>query len=169
MHAGAPMGRGSLRYAPCMAISRCAHVVWRFLGPLRQTRALGMTPLRPRAPCAIERQVKSFFVRRYPMADERHSGITMHKLSFGGGLMGLLFATGCVLIFLLGFPALWYFVAFAFALGLGVALFLRSASDRLSQRNKPMSLFAASDQRIDTPARRKRRIRWHRLPRVATA
>jgi len=25
-------------------ISRCAHVVWRFLGPLRQTRALGMTP-----------------------------------------------------------------------------------------------------------------------------
>jgi len=125
--------------------------------------------LRPRAPCAIERQVKSFFVRRYPMADERHSGITMHKLSFGGGLMGLLFATGCVLIFLLGFPALWYFVAFAFALGLGVALFLRSASDRLSQRNKPMSLFAASDQRIDTPARRKRRIRWHRLPRVATA
>lgn len=102
------------------------------------------------------------------MTEKRHPGITMHKLSFGGGLMGLLFAAGCALIFLLGFPTLWYFVAFAFALGIGIALFLRSASDRLSQRNKPMSLLASSEQKTATPAR-KHRIRWHRVPRVATA
>jgi len=93
----------------------------------------------------------------------------MHKLSFGGGLEGLTFVIGTVLIFVFGLPALWYFVAFALALGIGIALFLRTASDRLSQRNKPMSLFAASDQKIDVPARRRHRIRWHRVPRVATA
>jgi len=103
------------------------------------------------------------------MAEKRHPGITMHKLSFGGGLEGLTFVIGTVLIFVFGLPALWYFVAFAVALGLGVALFLRSASDRLSRRNKPMSLFSASDQKINAPVRRTRRIRWHRLPRVATA
>jgi len=47
------------------------------------------------------------------MAEKRHPGITMHKLSFGGGLMGLVFAVGSALIFVLGFPTLWYFVALA--------------------------------------------------------
>ena len=103
------------------------------------------------------------------MAEKRHPGITMHKLSFGGGLEGLTFVIGTVLIFVFGLPALWYFVAFAIALGLGVALFLRRASDRLSQRNKPMSLFAESDHKINTPVQRPRRVRWHRVPRVATA
>jgi hypothetical protein len=93
----------------------------------------------------------------------------MHKLSFGGGLEGLTFVIGSVLIFVFGLPALWYFVAFAVALGIGVAVFLQSSSDRLSQRNKPMSLFAASDQKIASATKRKRRVRWHRLPRVATA
>jgi hypothetical protein len=103
------------------------------------------------------------------MAEKRHPGISMHKLSFGGGLMGLLFAAGSALIFIFGLPALWYFVAFALALGLGIALFLRKASDRLSQRNKPMSLFAVSEQKTAVPERPKRRLRWHRLPRVAAA
>jgi hypothetical protein len=103
------------------------------------------------------------------MAEKRHPGITMHKLSFGGGLEGLTFVIGTVLIFLFGLPALWYFVAFALALGIGIAVFLRTASDRISQQNKPMSLFAASEQKIDVSSRRKHRIRWHRLARVAAA
>ena len=103
------------------------------------------------------------------MAEKRHPGITMHRLSFGGGLEGLTFVIGTVLIFVFGLPALWYFIAFAVALGLGVAFFLRRASDRLSQRNKPMSLFAASSPKMDAPARRPHRVRWHRLPRVAAA
>jgi membrane protein implicated in regulation of membrane protease activity len=103
------------------------------------------------------------------MAEERHPGITMHRLSFGGGLMGLLFAAGSALIFIFGLPALWYFVAFALALGLGIALFLRKASDRLSQRNKPMSLFAVSEQKTAVSEPSKTRLRWHRLPRVAAA
>ena len=49
------------------------------------------------------------------MAEKWHSGITMHKLSFGSGFIGLLFAAGSALIFVLGFPTLWYFVALAFA------------------------------------------------------
>jgi len=107
--------------------------------------------------------------KRFPVAAKRHPGITMHKLSFGGGLEGLTFVIGSVLIFVFGLPALWYFVAFAVALGIGIAIFLITASDRLSQRNKPMSLFAAPEQSKSTPARRKLRVRWYRLPRAAEA
>jgi hypothetical protein len=103
------------------------------------------------------------------MAAKRHPGITMHKLSFGGGLEGLTFVIGSVLIFVFGLPALWYFVAFAAALGIAIAVFLIAASDRLSQRNKPMSLFSAPEQRTGSPVRRKPRVRWHRLPRAAEA
>ena len=103
------------------------------------------------------------------MSEKRHPGITMHKLSFGGGLEGLTFVIGTILIFVFGLPALWYFVAFALALGIGIAVFLRTASDRISQRNKPMSLFAVPEPKIDAPARRNHRIRWHRLPRTAAA
>jgi hypothetical protein len=102
------------------------------------------------------------------MSERRHPGITMHKLSFGGGLMGLLFALGSALIFVLGFPTLWYFVAFALVLGVGIAVFLRSASNRISQRNQPLSLFAPALQTQHTP-RPKRRIRWHHVPRLAAA
>ena len=101
------------------------------------------------------------------MAEKRHPGITMHKLSFGGGFIGLLFAAGSALIFILGFPTLWYFVAVAFVLGVGVALFLRAASSRISQRNKPMSLFAAPEEQKALPARRKERLRWHILSRLS--
>jgi len=80
------------------------------------------------------------------MGEKRHPGITMHKLSFGGGFVGLLFAAGSALIFVLGFPALWYFVALAAGLGILVAMFLSSASDWRSNRNKPLSILAAPDE-----------------------
>ena len=79
------------------------------------------------------------------MSEKRHPGITMHKIQFGGGFVGLLFAAGSALIFVLGFPTLWYFVAFAVALGLGVAFFLRVGNQRISDRSKPLSILTASD------------------------
>jgi hypothetical protein len=82
------------------------------------------------------------------MAADRHPGITMHKLSFGGGFVGLLFAAGSALIFVLGFPTLWYFVAFATALGVGIAAFLQLISQRRSDRSKPLSIFAAPEEPV---------------------
>jgi hypothetical protein len=79
------------------------------------------------------------------MAEKRHPGITMHKLSFGGGFVGLLFAAGSALIFVLGFPTLWYFVALAFALGIGIAVLLRIVSERRSERNRPLSILGRSE------------------------
>ena len=77
------------------------------------------------------------------MAQNRHPGINMHKLPVGGGFMGLLFAAGCSLIFVLGFPALWYFVALALALGVVVALLLKVVHHRGADRGKPLSILAA--------------------------
>ena len=94
------------------------------------------------------------------MAEKRHPGITMHKISFGGGFMGLLFAAGSALIFVLGFPTLWYFVALAFALGIGVAVLLRIVSKSRSERNKPLSILAVSAA-SESPKRRER-VRWHK-------
>jgi hypothetical protein len=79
------------------------------------------------------------------MAANRHPGITMHKISFGGGFVGLLFTGGSALIFVLGFPTLWYFVALAFALGIGIAVLLRIVSEGRSERNKPPSILAVSE------------------------
>ncbi|MBZ5684557.1 MAG: hypothetical protein LAP86_05935 [Acidobacteriia bacterium] len=93
-------------------------------------------------------------------AENRHPGITMHKISFGGGFMGLLFAAGSALIFVLGFPTLWYFVALAFALGIGVAVLLRIVSKGRSERNKPLSILSvceASENR-----KRGERVRWRK-------
>lgn len=73
------------------------------------------------------------------MAD-RHPGITMHKLPVGGGFIGILFAIGSSVIFILGFPTLWYFVVLTFALGVAIAIFLRIASRYRSERNKPLSI-----------------------------
>ena len=80
------------------------------------------------------------------MAEKWHSGITMHKLSFGSGFIGLLFAAGSALIFVLGFPTLWYFVALAFALGLAIAAVLRFANNWRARRNQPLSIMAANDE-----------------------
>jgi hypothetical protein len=79
------------------------------------------------------------------MADKWHSGITMHKLSVGGGFIGLLFAAGSALIFVLGFPTLWYFVALAAVLGIAVALFLKSTNSWRANRNKPLSIMTDAD------------------------
>src|SRR2546421_11736915 len=80
------------------------------------------------------------------MADnDRHPGITMHKLPVGGGFAGLVFAAGSALIFLLGLPSLWYFVAFSAALGVGIAAMLRLVSDGRSERSKPLSILSTCD------------------------
>lgn len=93
------------------------------------------------------------------MAEKWHSGITMHKLSFGGGLMGLLFAAGSVLIFVLGFPTLWYFVALAFALGVAVAAALHLGNDSISRRHQPLSITKAEPEH-KSPSRSARTGRY---------
>src|SRR5437588_12209568 len=70
----------------------------------------------------------------------------LHKLSFGSGFIGLLFAGGSALIFVLGFPTLWYFVALAFVLGLAIAAVLRFANNWRTLRNQPLSIMAANDE-----------------------
>lgn len=80
------------------------------------------------------------------MAENRHPGINMHKLPVGGGFVGILFAIGSAAIFILGFPTLWYFVAFAFAFGIAIAAVLKIASGRLSDRGKPLSILAAAEK-----------------------
>lgn len=96
------------------------------------------------------------------MADNgRHPGITMHKLPVGGGFAGLLFAVGSAVIFILGLPSLWYFVAFSAALGVGLAVIFRLLSSRRSERMKPLSIVvtnatdesAALSKRNQTPNR----------------
>ena len=79
------------------------------------------------------------------MAEKWHSGITMHKLTVGPGFMGLVFAVGCAAIFIIGLPALWTFVAFSAALGLGIALLLRIISRHRSERAKPLSILQATE------------------------
>ncbi len=81
------------------------------------------------------------------MANTRHPGITMHKITFGGGFIGILFAAGIALIFVLGFPTLWYFVALAFGLGVAIAFILKLASRYRSDRNRPLSI-------VEVPAKK---------------
>jgi membrane protein implicated in regulation of membrane protease activity len=104
------------------------------------------------------------------MAEKWHSGITMHKLSFGSGFIGLLFAAGSALIFVLGFPTLWYFVALAFALGLAIAAVLRFANNWQSRRNQPLSIMTASDEvRADSSAAGRDRQLLQATPKFASA
>ena len=84
------------------------------------------------------------------MAEKWHSGISMHKLSVGPGFVGVVFAVGCSLVFVIGLPALWSFVAFSAALGLGIALLLRLINRRRSERMKPLSILQ-TDERAKTP------------------
>jgi hypothetical protein len=52
-----------------------------------------------------------------------HRGITMHALSVGGNFAGLVFAIGCILIFVLGLPeARWFALASVVAGVVGVGL-----------------------------------------------
>ncbi|MGA2275638.1 MAG: hypothetical protein ABSH00_18970 [Bryobacteraceae bacterium] len=48
--------------------------------------------------------------------------INVSKIPGGGGIAGAMFAVSSMLIFLIGIPALWYFLPAAIALGCGVAL-----------------------------------------------
>ena len=77
------------------------------------------------------------------MSENRHPGISMHKLPVAGDFVGLLFAVGSALIFVLGLPTLWYFVAFAAALGVGVAVLLKFVNRHRSQNDGPLSILAA--------------------------
>ena len=80
------------------------------------------------------------------MAMNRHPGITMHKLSFGDGFAGLVFTAGTALIFLFGLPALWYFVAFAFGLAIGIAILLRLVSRSRSDHDRPLSILTSVEK-----------------------
>ena len=80
------------------------------------------------------------------MADnDRHPGISMHKLPVGGGFAGLVFALGSAVIFILGLPSLWYFVALSGGLGVGIALILRLVNKGRSERLKPLSILSNSE------------------------
>lgn len=102
------------------------------------------------------------------MSEKRHPGITMHKISFGGGFVGLLFAAGSALVFLLGLPSLWYFVALAFGLGIGIAIFLRMMNSRRTDRSRPLSILTVVAPEPASKAQ-KRKFRLHHLPKVASA
>lgn len=56
---------------------------------------------------------------------ELHPGITMHKIPIGAGFPGLVFTIGMLSVFLMGIPALIYFLVFAIVLGIGFAVMLR--------------------------------------------
>ena len=77
----------------------------------------------------------------------------MHKLPVGGGFAGLVFAVGSAVIFVLGLPSLWYFVAFSAALGVGIAVIFRLVNNRRSERMKPLSIVAtnATDKSVALP------------------
>jgi len=77
------------------------------------------------------------------MAEKRHPGISMHKLPVGPGFIGLVFTVGCALIFLLGLPQLWYFVALSAAFGVGLAIVFRLIARNRAQRAKPLSILDA--------------------------
>jgi hypothetical protein len=49
----------------------------------------------------------------------------MAKIPVRGSVAGVIFTVGSMLIFLLGIPALWCFLAFSLAVGVGVAVVLR--------------------------------------------
>lgn len=99
------------------------------------------------------------------MTEKQHPGINMHKLPVGGGFIGLLFAAGSALIFLLGFPTLWYFVAFSAALGIGIALLFRVVNARRSDRDRPLSIVSAMDKAPrETVSEDRKRDRIHSIP-----
>jgi len=78
--------------------------------------------------------------------------------------MGLVFAVGSALIFVLGFPTLWYFVALAAALGVGIAVLLRFFHEGRSDRDKPLSILSVPE--ASATGKSRVRIHWHRSFRV---
>jgi hypothetical protein len=102
------------------------------------------------------------------MSEKHHPGITMHKISFGGGFVGLLFAAGSALIFVLGLPSLWYFVALAFGLGIGIAFILRIVHSHRPDRDKPLSILTAAENRAEAKPDHEK-LHFRSLLRVASA
>jgi hypothetical protein len=100
---------------------------------------------------------------RWVMAERRHPGINMHKLEIGSGFVAFLFTVGCALIFLVGLPALWYFVAFSAAFGVAVALILHALHRRRRERMKPLSILHAGEKAQSAPPA-SRRVADQRLP-----
>ena len=85
------------------------------------------------------------------MKQDRHPGITMHKLQVGSGFIGMVFAVGCAAIFVIGLPSLWYFVAFSAALYVAIAALIRCFEQSRSDRDRPLSILAAKDVSVTTP------------------
>ena len=94
------------------------------------------------------------------MSENRHPGINMHKLPVGGGFIGLLFAIGSAVIFILGFPTLWYFVALSAGLGVAIALMIRFYHRHSPGRSKPLSILSTETPQ---PRSRTERQKWHRM------
>lgn len=86
---------------------------------------------------------------------ELHPGITMHKIPVGAGFPGLVFTIGVLAVFLMGIPALTYFLAFASALGIGFAAMLRfiprQAGFVVLLFTAVMTVWLAGIPRIDWP------------------
>jgi hypothetical protein len=93
------------------------------------------------------------------MAESRHPGISMHKLPVGPGFIGLVFTVGCALIFLLGLPQLWYFVAFSAVFGVALAILFRLFRRDRAQRMKSLSILdsAVSPKPVEEPAKETKR------------
>lgn len=85
------------------------------------------------------------------MSEDRHPGISMHKMPVGGGFIGILFAIGCAAIFVLGLPSLWYFVAFSAGLGIVIAALIRFFEQGREDRNKPLSILAVKEVPVSVP------------------
>jgi hypothetical protein len=78
--------------------------------------------------------------------NDRRPEITMHSLRFGGGFAGLIFTVGSMLIFLVGLPLLWSFLALSMALGIAVAAIFRwIARNRSTCQQLPSILHAADE------------------------
>ncbi len=69
---------------------------------------------------------------------DSHPGITMHKIPVSGAI-GLVFTIGSIAIFIAGFPAFWYVIAFSALLGIVIAIILRLVHNR--NPKQPTSLF----------------------------
>jgi hypothetical protein len=96
------------------------------------------------------------------MAQNRHPGINMHKFTVGNGFIGFLLAGGCSLIFVLGLPALWYFVFLSACCGVILAAMLRVTHDRRSDTAKPLSILSdIANVRLErhSPAKDNRSLR----------
>lgn len=100
--------------------------------------------------------------------DRQVPQINASKLPVGGGIAGALFTALSMMIFLVGIPALQYFLPAAILLGIGVALVIRSV--RHETPGAPWILAAASKDNAPAgaPIPRDNRPDSHASPRSMT-